>query len=273
MFDTVVVGVGGADRALDALALAQTLVSTGGSLTLVHVEVDHDPAGDVPSPLLWLPDGRGAAGHPFVAVGAPSAGTGLHDYAARTDADLLVVGASRTDPLRRLAGGGDTSAVLADPPCAVAVATVGFAAGARAVRRVGVGYDGSIASEQAVEVARRLAVEHGAELSAFQAVTPKVLVPEPWDRRYDVRRRVDAALERIAALGVEAHAEYGAAEPGLRRYASGVDVLVLGAHDPGSSGPAPPSLAQRLADDPPCAVVALPMPRHPRAASEITRTA
>ena len=206
MFVNVAVGVSGDERALDALALAKTLASSGGVPSLVYVEVDPErPAGaddgarvvrgdGLPEPLLTLPDETNVAGCPLVVVGASSARAGLHDYAVRAGADLLVVGASRRDRLRRAAGGDDTSAVLKAPPCAVAVAPAGYAGRPREVRTIGVGYDGSIASEQALAAARTLAVEHRAKLSAFEAVPPRFFP-------YEIHQRVDAARRRVAGLG------------------------------------------------------------------------
>jgi nucleotide-binding universal stress UspA family protein len=49
----------------------------------------------------------------------------------------------------------------------------------------------------------------------------------------------------------------------LARYGADVDLLVIGAHDYGRAGTAPPSLAQRLANGASCALLVLPMPRHP----------
>ena len=154
------------------------------------------------------------------------------------------------------------SAVLEDPPCAVAVAPVGYAARPRAVHTVGVGYDGSVAGEDALAAARELATAHGAGLSALEAVRPHVLARGPRDPA-EIDARVQAARRRISALGgVEAHAEYGGAADALERFGADVDLLVIGAHHYGDGQDlAPPSLAQHVAGRAPCALLVLPI-RH-----------
>lgn len=265
MFGNLIVGVDGNDGALDALALARTLVAPDGAVTLVHVEVKgrDGPAAETAPPLVELPGGPDGAVLDLLVVQAPSAAAGLHAHAVRTGAEVIVIGASRRAWLRRAVGRDDTSAVLEEPPCAVAVAPVGYAGRPRAVRTVGVGYDGSAAGEDALAAARELATAHGARLSALEAVRPHVWTRDRWNPAEEIETRVDAARRRISALGeVEAHAEYGGAADALERYGADVDLLVIGAHDYGD-GPdlAPASLAQRLAGRAPCPLFVLPMPR------------
>jgi nucleotide-binding universal stress UspA family protein len=80
------------------------------------------------------------------------------------------------------------------------------------MREIGVAYNGSSESEHAVGVARELAAECGAKLSAFEAVSPPMYAflggPAPIDGAPE--SLVDNARERISALGgVEPHAAYG----------------------------------------------------------------
>lgn len=255
MFDDVIVGLSDDDAALDAFALAKTLVSADGELTLVRVEAGDGSARDGP-PAEALAAFDGA---PLVVVTAPSATTGLHDLALHRRADLLVVGASRRDRVHRLLGRDTTASVLGDPPCAVAVAPRGYAGGARRLRVIGIGYDGSVASNEALAAARILAAEHDAALSAFEAVRPRVFVSDPFDSRTEIDQRIAQARERIAALGeVEPHAEYGSPTEEIRRYGGSIDLLVLGAHDDWHTDSLPrTTLAQRLADDAPCALLVL----------------
>jgi hypothetical protein len=73
---------------------------------------------------------------------------------------------------------------------------------------LGVGYDGSAGSEQALAVARKLAAERGATLSASQVIPPPLHVRDGWSAEREVEARVTEAKERIAALGgVEPRAE------------------------------------------------------------------
>jgi nucleotide-binding universal stress UspA family protein len=264
MFDNVMVGLSDDDAALDAFALARTLVSADGELTLVRVEAGDAPREGPPAEAL-----AALGGVPLVVVTERSAAAGLHDVALRRGADLLVVGASRRDRVHRVLGRNATASLLEDPPCAVAVAPRGYAGGARAVRLVGIGYDGSVASEEALTAARSLAAERHARLSAFEAVGPRVFARDPFDTHAEIEERLAQARERIAALGgVEAHAEYGFATKEIRRYGESVDLLVLGPHDHDADRPPGTSLAQRLAEDPPCALLVLAPPRHRLAAAE-----
>ena len=103
---------------------------------------------------------------------------------------------------------------------------------------IGVGYNGSPESEHAVAFARRVAAEHGAKLSAFEAVSLPAYAfiggSEPIDRAID--ELVDDARERIAALGVEGHAVYGNPVQELALYSASLDLLVVGSRDYGPIG-------------------------------------
>jgi hypothetical protein len=73
---------------------------------------------------------------------------------------------ARRDELERAFVGDDTRRVLASSPSAVAVAPRGYVARRPALNTIGVAYNGSSASEEALAVASELAREHNAELSA-----------------------------------------------------------------------------------------------------------
>ena len=271
MFKNVIVGVKDGDAALDALALARVLAGSVGQLTVVHVEVDvlRDgtdlaPEAPLPKPLLALPDGANGARHPLTVVTASSPAAALHAYANRAGADLLVVGASTRRGLQRARVRGTTNAVLDDPPCAVAVAPVRYAGRAGVVHTIGVGYDGSLASERALDMARTLAEEGNAKLMAFEAIPPQVFSPQPFFPADEVKRRVAAAEERLDDLrGVEGDAEYGPVHRTLGKFGERVDLLVLGPHEHEDVPSPGATLSQRLAGDPPCPLLVLPMPRHP----------
>jgi nucleotide-binding universal stress UspA family protein len=99
------------------------------------------------------------------------------------------------------------------------------------MREVGVGYDGSEQSRHAFEVARTIAAEHGAKLSALEAVfIPRHLFVRG-KRRPDesIDDLLKEAGERIAALGpVEPHVAYGHPAEELALYGASLDLLVLG---------------------------------------------
>jgi nucleotide-binding universal stress UspA family protein len=159
-------------------------------------------------------------------VEASSVRRGLHEYASAEHVELLVIGASGQDDLAR---DYDTREVLEGAPCAVAVAPITYSTPAGAIARIGVAYDGSAESERALALARTLAAERHAELSAFEAVQMPIDVGDPWNQDGELEERVEEARGRIAALGgVKAGAELGDAVED--HYGGSVDLLVLGSH-------------------------------------------
>ena len=154
-------------------------------------------------------------------------------------ADLLAVGSSRRGLLGRVLLGGDTQAALNGAPCAIAIAPTWYSREPAAMRAIGVGYDGSPESEHALELARRIAAETGARLSAFEAVSLSRSRFEA--RSFGLREAVDGlvkeAMDRISALGgVEAHAAYGDAAEELALYSASLDLLVVGSRGYGPIG-------------------------------------
>ena len=100
-------------------------------------------------------------------------------------------------------------------------------------------------------MARKLAADRSAKLSAFQAVAGPGRIEDTIDDA------VAHALERIDKLGgVEGYAEYGEPASELRRYGHSIDLLVLGSrgHTP-IGGFLGQGTAQRLVDEPPCALL------------------
>jgi nucleotide-binding universal stress UspA family protein len=273
VFEEVVAGVRAEDeRGHDAIALARELVSPRGALTLVHVHVvaskpapDSGSVGDAVKRRHAIEQLTALArelmiGAQVSCVEARSVCRGLHEYASEHDADLLVVGASHYDELARDFVGDDASEVLRDPPCVVAVAPRGYAERGAAIERVGVAYNGSAESERAVALARRLAAQRCAELSAFEAVSAPIYARDPWNLEGDVSVHVEAARRRVAALGgLEADAGFGDPVEELAGYAESVDLLVMGSH---KYRPIDRllehSTAQRMADDPSVPLLVLP---------------
>src|ERR1019366_8905934 len=133
----------------------------------------------------------------------------LHELCEVIGADLLVVGSSRRGLMGRVLMGDDARAALNGAPCAIAIAPTGYSGQPVAMREIGVGYDGSPESEHAVAIARRIAAECGAKLSAFEAVSfpTYTFVGGPARIGDTLEQLVDDARARIAALGgVEPHA-------------------------------------------------------------------
>jgi nucleotide-binding universal stress UspA family protein len=270
-FDNVIVGIGEHESGHDALALARELWSEDGQLTLAQVRVvmlppppDSGAAAEdrrrATERLAALRDESRLDAH-VVCVDGRSMAAGLHELAADRAADLLVISASRRDALERVSIGDDTRAVLEKAPCAVAVAPIGYAARRRHLRRIGAGYDGSREGERALALARELATERGAQVSAFQALRESLYAHDPWVAEWEIEADAAAARERMAGLGAEPHLGSGDPAEELARYGASVDLLVLGSH---SYRPidhvAAPSTAQRLAQHPPCPLLVLAKP-------------
>ena len=89
----------------------------------------------------------------------------------------------------------------------MAIAPAGYGDGRGPIREVGVGYDGSVESEAALELARAVARSQGARLSACQAVSipTTALWPGPLPVSDTIDRLVREAQERLDGLeGVNA---------------------------------------------------------------------
>ena len=248
MFHHVVVGIDENPGSRDALALARTLLSKDGRLTLAHVHhgdpqmrtVNPDRAATERTRARQLLETVGAETGDdarLTSTGASSVGRGLHEIAEHDDADLLVVGSSAHSLFGHATLSAHTRDALNGAPCAVALAPSGHRERPVVIREIGVGYDGSPESEHAVVVARQLADELGAKVSAFEAIALPVELVEgsgPADEKID--RCLARARERIAALGVEPHAAYGHAAEELALYSASLDLLVLGSRGYGPIG-------------------------------------
>ncbi len=246
MFRNVLVGVDERPGGRDAIALAKDLVAWDGELTLAYVhfgdrkpERGSSPAFDAAEQgrsRELLETARAEAGIEagVLWTGSSSVGRGLHELAERQRTDLLVVGSTSRSLIGRVLIGDDTRDALNGAPCAVAVAPAGYAESPIALREIGVGYDGSPESEHALAVARELASELGAKVSAFEAVSFPFDDPGAGEA---IDQLVKQARERIAALGdVEPHAAYGAAAEELALYGASVDLLIVGSRGYGPIG-------------------------------------
>lgn len=238
MFSNLLIGVDGLDGGRDAIALAQRLVSADGKLTLVHVYDVHGSrsrlaeaaarAGGIVEKAR-VEANIGADGR-FVRSASP--GRGLHGLAEEIGADLIVVGSSRRGPKGRVLVPDHTRQALEGAPCALAIAPSGYAQGSGPLRTIGIGFDESEESANALAVARALAGEHGTQLAALEVVhlpayVGAVYVSDP--ERTPIDELVEEAHDRVAALsGVAPHAIYGDPAEELARFGASVDLLVVG---------------------------------------------
>jgi nucleotide-binding universal stress UspA family protein len=251
MFRQIVVGVDERIGKRDAIALADRLLAKDGELTLAHVYAG-DPhiyrgasaayaAGERERAMELLERARAQAGiHAHLRWRAsPSVGRGLHELCELIGADLLVVGSSRRGLLGRVVIGDDTRGALNGAPCAIAIAPAGYADEPTAMREIGVGYDGSPESTHALEVARTLAGELDAKLSAFRAISIPTAAFGPGQRPLSdaIETLVGRARDEIEGLGgVEPHAAYGNAAEELAVYSASLDLLIVGSRGYGPIG-------------------------------------
>ena len=251
MFSRIVVGIDGGSGGRDALALARELANGAGEIVLAHVYLESLlPARGSPGvfqagereqsrELLQAARSESGLAATLCPVASPSVGRGLHELAERLGADLIVVGSSRHGLIGRAVLGSEMRAALNAAPCAVAVAPSGHAEHPSLVNEIGVGYNGSPESRRALAVAKELAAERGARVSAFEAVSlPRHAFADAGDPSQEaLQAEVENARQRIAALGdVEAHAAYGDPAEELALYGASVGLLVVGSRGYGPLG-------------------------------------
>jgi nucleotide-binding universal stress UspA family protein len=128
--------------------------------------------------------------------------------------------------------GDDTRAALNGAPCAVAVASVGYAEHSAPVRRVGVAYNGSPESRAALEMARELAAQTKASVRALEIVSiptyafTGMVAAAFADDLDEVLRDANNRLKELP--DVEGRAVYGLAGEELAAFGDEVDLLVVG---------------------------------------------
>jgi nucleotide-binding universal stress UspA family protein len=252
-FRTIIAGVDEHQGGRDATALARQLLAIDGSLMLARVSISDSLIADSSSLAIEFaefPHGAGqrdGARHegggddPLRRIDSPSVGRGLHELACADRADLLVVGSCRRGLVGRVMIEDEARDALNGAPCAIAIAPFGYAEHPAALDEIGVGYNGSPESKDALAVARALAVEHGARLSAFEAVSVPSHVSARGNGNGTVTESppalVQQARTRIAALGdIEPHAAYGVPAEELALYSASLDLLVVGSRGYGPVG-------------------------------------
>jgi nucleotide-binding universal stress UspA family protein len=283
MFRNVIVGVERHGGAGDAVALAKELLNADGQLTLAHVYSGEPRPGQASlgrhdaaklDRIAQLLEGTAQAAGVQAALRwreSTSAGRGLHELCELLGADLLVVGSSRHARLGRVLMRDHTLAALNGAPCAVAVAPRGYLGREPGLHTVGVGYDGSPESQHALQLARALAAEHQATLSALHVVSSPAY-SYTGDESADVMiaERLREAREQVAALGgLEAQAVYGFPADELSLYSASVDVLIVGGRGYGPLGRLTHgSVSHQLARTASCPLLVLTRTAHTADAAE-----
>jgi nucleotide-binding universal stress UspA family protein len=138
---------------------------------------------------------QASGGEMLIVTASDEDGRDLAELARSEGADLVVLGSTHRGPVGRVVPGATVGRLLADAPCAVAVAPPGFggpadddlgwrplssAAEDVGMRVVGVGFDGSRAAYEALDIAAELAVANGAALRVY-AVARKYAHPPAAD--------------------------------------------------------------------------------------------
>jgi nucleotide-binding universal stress UspA family protein len=251
-FKRVIVGVDDQQGGQDAVALAGDLVATDGSVIPVTVHVrdllvgrssDPDLAAVArsqaaqPTALAFNGPAHDGTGD-LVRIDSTSVGRGLHERAESEQADLLVVGSCRRGLFGRVMIGDDTSDALNAAPCAIAIAPFGYATRPAPLVEIGVAYNGSAESRDALGVARALAAQHGGKVSAFEALSlPGGLAFPGAGAVAELPGLVDEARARITELGdVAPHAAYGVPAEELALYSASLSLLVIGSRGYGPFG-------------------------------------
>lgn len=186
-------------------------------------------------------------------------GESLAQLARDQDADLVVLGSSHRGPLGRVFPGATVEHLLHKAPCAVAVAPPGFGkhedgdcdwrplsgdAEDVGMRIVGVGFDGTRASAEALKTAVELALPNGAALRVYTVARKYAHVPGGDGDNRGPGMPTEAEVLRgmlhevVADLPAEARAlpvflRGFAAQELVEASTAGVDLLVLGSRGGG----------------------------------------
>jgi nucleotide-binding universal stress UspA family protein len=245
MFDNVLVGVNGRPGGRDAIALASRLMDRDGKLTLVHVHGRPMRPSHAVTPGLLREDREASmkllereraeseVDAELVSVVGTTPGHGLHRQAEAQHADLLVVGSCSRGILGRTMLGNDTSSALNGAPCAIAIASLGYAEHPMPLAKLGVGYDGSPESKLALQTAREIARSTRAAVAALEVVSLATygyaaIVPSVVEE--GLNAMLEEANDRMKELpgDVDGHAVSGLTGEELATFASQVDLLIVG---------------------------------------------
>ena len=240
MFNNVLIGVDGRQGGRDAIALAKQLAAPGADLTLAHVYdwplwrnnglaslIEFDRASEI----LAAERRSGEIDAALVTASCCPPARGLHELAVQRAADLLVVGSSRHALLGRVLMGDDAKHALNGAPCAIAVAPRRYAQAQGELGAIGVGYDGSPESEQALAAARELAGRHDAAIKALWVVSlqdARDERPIPADWPETAESLASRCRDQMRLDGIDGDAVYGGPREELTGLSGSVDLLIVG---------------------------------------------
>ncbi|MHB1572312.1 MAG: universal stress protein [Solirubrobacteraceae bacterium] len=201
---TIVAGYEGSASSDDALVLAQDLFDVVGARLVAGCVYRYralggrfgsgDRAAAVAESGCRRTRRRGA--EPMV-VPATSPAEGLGYLVAAADADLVVVGSARRALRGRLLRGSTADGVLRRGFCSVAIAPSGYRARPRQLRTVGVVFDGTPSSRNAVRIASAIAVAAGGVVRVY---TTRGALPDDGAREVLAPLLGGAPLEALASV-------------------------------------------------------------------------
>jgi nucleotide-binding universal stress UspA family protein len=231
----IVVGFNDSPGADDALVFAaQVARTTGASLRLVYPQ---DEAGAALAVAAAAVDDVDVTVEP--AADGPAAEV-LQAAAERCAATLIVVGSTHRGPVGRVLPGSTGERLLHGAPCAVAIAPRGYAKRVGDIATVGVAYDASRESRDALATACLLARRFGAALrvihvfDATRVGRPALMTGPAWSTmRDDHEGKQREELEQAMATlpdDLVAESRFVIGRPGeeLARQSEAVDVMLLG---------------------------------------------
>lgn len=280
----VLVGIDSSPQRSDAVAFGCALVrALGGDLHLAHVLPGAGNAriygADLAGALREagqeiLDSARGAADGGIAVhehlVQDDSPARALHELAAATGADVLVLGSSHRSRLGRALLGGTAERVAQGSPCAVAVAPKGYQAPPE-MRRIGVAYDAGTEARAALRWAGDVTVALNGTLAILTVAEPLNVGLYPSAEvmlREDMQASLVAARQRVldeavaeAPARAKAHGEilHGSPPKVLAAAAEDLDLLVLGSRGYGPlNAVLLGGVSHALLRDAPCPVVVLP---------------
>jgi nucleotide-binding universal stress UspA family protein len=281
----VIVGIDGGEQQLAALTLgAQLAAGPGDELVVAHAyewslmsdRVDAGHARQVREHADALVQSAAASlgDTPCTTrvVADLSIPRALHALAEDEHADVLVLGSCHRGPVGRTLLGGVGERVIHGAPCRIAVAPRGLAPHEGGMRRIGVAFDGSPESYEALGWAAQRAEAVGASLVLLMVYVPlwvPAAVPGSVTSGYDDIERqqreqaqqvLHAAVESLpAALEADSRLLNGSIARALAHEGEDLDLLVLGSR---GYGPVKTVLlgavTHRLVRSAPCPLMILP---------------
>jgi nucleotide-binding universal stress UspA family protein len=247
----IVIAVDASERSLDALALGRLLADSTAAPVVVMSVFPYDPLADpaddmytrareeARSILVELGEEAGLVAPDAQVIAGNFAARELQAVSERQATGVIVLGSTHRGRVGRLLPGGVGERLLTGAACPVAIAPRGYADDSPArLARIGVAFDGSDESRQALSAARQLARSSRAKLrviSVLERLTfGTVATGRTGGASINERLRAEQreALAEVVAEHPEEEIEARVLEgsPGdvLAEESAGLDVLVTG---------------------------------------------